>query len=46
MSTTTAKSDDPGFWIILSLAIACGVTVANIYYSQPLIGLTFNFMPC
>lgn len=29
---------DPGFWIVLSLAIACGVTVANIYYAQPLIG--------
>ena len=28
----------PGFWIVLSLAIACGVTVANIYYAQPLIG--------
>jgi len=45
MSTTSAKSADPGFWIILSLAIACGVTVANIYYAQPLIGPiseTFN----
>ena len=30
--------DGPGFWIILSLAIACGATVANIYYAQPLIG--------
>ncbi|HEY0234814.1 MAG TPA: MFS transporter [Afipia sp.] len=28
----------PGFGIVLSLAIACGVTVANIYYAQPLIG--------
>lgn len=36
--TTTTQSKDPGFWIILSLAIACGVTVANIYYAQPLIG--------
>jgi predicted MFS family arabinose efflux permease len=38
MTTTSAKSDDPGFWIILSFAIACGVTVANLYYAQPLIG--------
>lgn len=38
MSPTTAKSADPGFWIILSLAIACGFTIANIYYAQPLIG--------
>ncbi|MBE0704654.1 MAG: MFS transporter, partial [Afipia sp.] len=38
MTTTPAKSDDPGFWIILSFAIACGVTVANLYYAQPLIG--------
>jgi predicted MFS family arabinose efflux permease len=38
MTTTPVKSDDPGFWIILSFAIACGVTVANLYYAQPLIG--------
>lgn len=30
--------EGPGFGIVLSLAIACGVTVANIYYAQPLIG--------
>jgi predicted MFS family arabinose efflux permease len=36
--TTTHETDDPGFWIILSFAIACGVTVANLYYAQPLIG--------
>ncbi|GAA3848701.1 MFS transporter [[Pseudomonas] carboxydohydrogena] len=34
----TSETSDPGFWIILSLAIACGVNVANIYYAQPLIG--------
>ena len=38
MTTTTTESEDPGFWIILSLAIAFGVSVANIYYAQPLIG--------
>lgn len=38
MTTTSAKSDDPGFWVILSFAIACGVNVANVYYAQPLIG--------
>jgi predicted MFS family arabinose efflux permease len=36
--STAHESDDPNSWIILSLAIACGVTVANIYYAQPLIG--------
>lgn len=25
-------------WLILAFAIACGVTVANIYYAQPLVG--------
>jgi predicted MFS family arabinose efflux permease len=29
---------DPSPWLVLSLAIACGVTVANIYYAQPLVG--------
>lgn len=38
MSSSTDKSTDPGFGIILSLAIACGVNIANIYYAQPLIG--------
>ncbi len=31
-------TENPGFWIILALAIACGATVANLYYAQPLIG--------
>jgi predicted MFS family arabinose efflux permease len=30
--------EGPGFWIVLSLAIASGATAANIYYAQPLIG--------
>ncbi|MCF2522150.1 MFS transporter [Bradyrhizobium sp. G127] len=28
----------PGPWLVFALAIACGATVANIYYAQPLIG--------
>lgn len=28
----------PGGWLIFSFAIACGVTVANVYYAQPLVG--------
>jgi predicted MFS family arabinose efflux permease len=26
-------------WVILTLAVACGATVANLYYAQPLLGL-------
>src|ERR1700682_5693068 len=35
---TSAQGESPGAWLILSLAIACGVTVANLYYAQPLVG--------
>jgi predicted MFS family arabinose efflux permease len=28
----------PAPWLVFALAIACGATVANIYYAQPLIG--------
>lgn len=35
---TNAEGEGPGAWLILSLAIACGVTVANLYYAQPLVG--------
>jgi predicted MFS family arabinose efflux permease len=28
----------PGAGLILSLAVACGITVANLYYAQPLVG--------
>ncbi len=40
MSTSVhdEPGEGPGFWIVLSLAIACGATVANVYYAQPLIG--------
>ncbi len=34
----TDAQREPSPWLVLSLAIACGVTVANIYYAQPLIG--------
>ncbi|HEY0329213.1 MAG TPA: MFS transporter [Rhodopseudomonas sp.] len=33
-----SPNDGPGPWLVLALAIASGVTVANIYYAQPLIG--------
>ena len=28
----------PSPWLVFALAIACGATVANVYYAQPLIG--------
>lgn len=33
-----AHDQGPGGWLILAFAIACGVTVANLYYAQPLVG--------
>ena len=41
MSTSAehpAHDRGPGGWLILAFAIACGVTVANLYYAQPLVG--------
>jgi predicted MFS family arabinose efflux permease len=41
MSSSTeapARDDGPGGWLILAFAVACGVTVANVYYAQPLVG--------
>lgn len=35
---TSARDDPPGRWLILAFAVACGVTVANVYYAQPLVG--------
>lgn len=35
---TSARGADPGRWLILAFAFACGVTVANVYYAQPLVG--------
>lgn len=38
-SITKPKIEKPvSSWIILILAIACGVIVANLYYAQPLVG--------
>ncbi|MFJ7979883.1 MFS transporter [Lysinibacillus xylanilyticus] len=38
-SITKQKMEKPvSTWIILILAIACGVIVANLYYAQPLVG--------
>ncbi|WP_017813306.1 MFS transporter [Paenibacillus shenyangensis] len=34
----TASTSIPG-WLVLFLAVACGIIVANLYYAQPLIGL-------
>lgn len=36
--TSAEAVRDPNPWLVLSLAVACGVTVANIYYAQPLVG--------
>ncbi len=33
-----AQGKGPGAWLIVSLAVACAVTVANLYYAQPLVG--------
>lgn len=33
-----APDRGPGGWLILAFAVACGVTVANLYYAQPLVG--------
>lgn len=37
-SDTPARDHGPGAWLIFAFAVACGVTVANIYYAQPLVG--------
>jgi predicted MFS family arabinose efflux permease len=37
-SETSVRDDGPGAWLIFSFAVACGVTVANVYYAQPLVG--------
>lgn len=34
----SAQPQGPGGWLILAFAVACGVTVANLYYAQPLVG--------
>ncbi|MBC7578277.1 MAG: MFS transporter [Tardiphaga sp.] len=37
-SDTSTRDDGPGGWLIFAFALACGVTVANVYYAQPLVG--------
>jgi predicted MFS family arabinose efflux permease len=38
VSELSVQDNGPGAGLILSLAVACGVTVANLYYAQPLVG--------
>jgi predicted MFS family arabinose efflux permease len=33
-----ARDHGPSAWLIFAFAVACGVTVANVYYAQPLVG--------
>ena len=35
---TSARDSGPSGWLIIAFAVACGVTVANVYYAQPLVG--------
>jgi predicted MFS family arabinose efflux permease len=35
---TSARGDGPSGWLIFAFAVACGITVANVYYAQPLVG--------
>ncbi len=37
MSSNAAPATMPS-WLVLMLATACGLIVANIYYAQPLVG--------
>jgi predicted MFS family arabinose efflux permease len=36
--TLTSDKSEPQVWLTLLLAIACGLTAANLYYAQPLAG--------
>ena len=36
--TLTSDKSEPRVWLTLLLAIACGLTAANLYYAQPLAG--------
>ena len=37
--TLERQTKNPPAWLIMLLAVACGVTVANLYYAQPLLTL-------
>ena len=37
--TMRRPTGNPPSWLVLLLAVACGVTVANLYYAQPLLAL-------
>ncbi len=39
MNTSTVTAEGPSGWLVLLMAIACGLIVANIYYAQTLVGL-------
>jgi len=37
-SETPARDDGPRAWLVFAFAVTCGITVANVYYAQPLVG--------
>ena len=38
-TTVERKTQSPPGWLVLLLAVSCGVTVANLYYAQPLLAV-------
>jgi predicted MFS family arabinose efflux permease len=39
MARSAAEKETASAWLVLLLAFACGLTAANVYYAQPLVGL-------